>query len=287
MSKTAGIIGVALWFIGFVGLVVLEGQSPDTDVFLFKEAGVNLATEGRFVVANLPHMPINKKIIYAYYPPVYPFLYGAYSKIAGIGLKQSIFFDALTRVIRSLLLFALLLPFLNRKRVSPWLPLAILLSLSFVTTQTDRPDELAAAFGLGSWVVLINWGRRWIGVVGSGVLLGICGATSPAAGALFALGYLLFWFLKGRSLSKLAVSVLLAMTTFVATILPVYLADPVSFERFSKQVPLSTFPYLIPFVNGVTFEAFWEHLTPTLMHYFHKAFPHFHAHSTACLYQKF
>src|SRR5258707_362667 len=91
------------------GIIFSESRPPSTDVFLFKDAGVNWATKWRFVVANLPHMAKDQEVIYAYYPPVFPFTFGLWSKIAGVGLKQSIAFDSFLRLLRTLLLVNLAL----------------------------------------------------------------------------------------------------------------------------------------------------------------------------------
>ncbi|NBT58885.1 hypothetical protein EBT16_08895, partial [bacterium] len=61
-----GALLLALWE------MFLEVHVPGTDVFLFKEAGVNLATKGKFVAAFLPHMAFGDEKPFAYYPPVYP-----------------------------------------------------------------------------------------------------------------------------------------------------------------------------------------------------------------------
>jgi hypothetical protein len=232
----------------------MEARPPSTDVFLFKEAGVNLALKGRFVAANLPHLPPNEAFVFSYYPPAYPFVFGLWVKLFGVGLKQSMAFDAALRIVRTLLLFWLVTLFWKRQELvlKPsqhfWVA-GCLLAVSLISTDGDRPDELALVFGLLSWGLLpgISWHSRryWP----SGVFLGLCGATSPAAAVLFGLGAL------GRVLGvgKLHRWVewgIAVATVFLLCNLPIYLADPEAFHRFSRQVPLSTFFYLVPVREG-------------------------------------
>jgi len=236
------------------GWVILNPHYPSTDVFLFKEAGVNLAHKGRFVAANLPHMPPDEEIVFAYYPPAYPFLYGVWSKVAGVGLFQSSFFDATLRILRTLLIFALLLPRLRASRspILKWLVPFLLALTSFVSSDGDRPDELGLVSGFAAWLIL-DRGASWRNLLGGGIALGITGATSPAAGVFFALGVFL-----AQGFRKTAIVGVLSAVVFAACNLPIYLADPHAYTRFSKQLPLSTFPYMAIIREGQPWYAGWR-----------------------------
>lgn len=248
---------IGLLWIGLTALyVVTEARLSGTDVFLFKDAGVNYATTGRFVTSNLPHMPPDQEMVFAYYPPVFPFVFGLWSKAFGVGLKQSILFDQIVKGVRTFILFLFLAPWLvpalkrREQRGVALLVLAGLFVLSLLTTDGDRPDELALCWGLAAWYLLWRGTYRWFGVVLGGVLLGLCGATSPAAGVFFTLGSLFFLWRQPYLLFKVGILGGLAAAIFSLCNLPIHIADPEAFERFSKQLPLSTLPYYIPFTHG-------------------------------------
>lgn len=260
--------GAFQWF-----LSSYEVRFPGTDVFLFKEAGVNLATKGKFVVANLPHMPPDLEMPYAYYPPVYPFLFGVWSKAFGVGLSQSILYDSLLRLLRTLalgLLVLLINPLLLRyRRLLPAL-VGILLVLSLLSTDGDRPEELACLFGFLSWALCLMATRKPVCGFFSSIFLGLCGATSPAGGVYFAMGVVaLAWKSPWqRSLLTVGRYGFVALITFLSCTLPVYFSDPLAFSRFSSQLPLSTFPYKLPWVGGRSFldfiHSFWKALSFSL-----------------------
>lgn len=253
---------VLLWATLLSVITIFETRLPSTDVFLFKEAGVNLAQKGRFVVANLPNMPSDVELPYAYYPPVYPAIFGVWSSVVGVGLKQSILLDHLLMALRSLLIFCFIFPYLKkasesrRGKVIGVLVGLFLVGLAFVTSDGDRPDELALVFGLSSWLLLkanvCNWRRLLLG----GVLLGLCGASSPTAGSFFAMGFVFFHLRDSLFWKRFLTVSVTAFVCFLGCNLPVYLSDPAAWVLFSKQLPLSTFPYHLPFVNEATLGEF-------------------------------
>ena len=141
-------IGLGAFVLALVE-ALLEVHFPGTDVFLFKEAGVNLATQGKFVAANLPHTPFGEERAFAYYPPLYPFVFGVWSWLVGVGLQQSIFFDALLRILRTFLMVVLIYPtfskdfFTKKERYFRWTLGIFFCLLTLASTDRDRPDELA------------------------------------------------------------------------------------------------------------------------------------------------
>ncbi len=248
---------VILIFVGVVlqSLTVLsEAKLPSTDVFLFKEAGVNLAMHGRFAAKNLPNMPADRELVFSYYPPVYPFCFGVWTKLVGLGLKQSLAFDALLRVLRSLLIGLFFLPWIRTDKRKLWFAALSLMAISFLSSDGDRPDELALVWGWAAWLVAQE--ASGIGTIAlSGVLLGVCAATSPAAGVFFVLGACgIYLANKVKPLGKPLFALAAAGLTFALCNLPIYLSDPQAYARFSKQVPLSTFPYLVALKEG---KGFW------------------------------
>jgi hypothetical protein len=262
-ARTAIFICGFVWAAGTSLSVILEVHLPATDVFLFKEAGINLATKGRFVASNLPHMLPGQEFIFSYYPPVFPFLFGVWSKILGVGLRQSILFDGLLKTIRTLLLLLLVAPRIGELLKSRFTEkigivcLGTVTLMAFLSTDGDRPDELAMIWGLLSWLAWTRRSKRAL----SGAFLGLSAATSPAAGVFFGLGFIFRFLLKQlKFLDGLFIGTV-ASVTFAACNLPIYLADRQAFQRFSKQLPLSTIPYVIPFAHGHS----WKDFTSSLM----------------------
>lgn len=235
-----------LWAGLAVSTISLEAPYPATDVFLFKEPGVRLAEEGRLVASDLPHQPPGETRVYAYYPPVFPVAFGLWTRAFGLGVKRSLAFDLFVRTLRTLCLVLLLVPLARlgsglREGIAGGVTL-LLVGLCWATSDGDRPDELALAFGLVSAAALVRLRGRGR-VLLSGLALGLCGATSPACGALFALAHA-FWWAREGAFAALAAGGGIAATVFAGVNLPVYLADPEAFARFSKQAALSNFPYL-------------------------------------------
>lgn len=248
-AKCRGILFgcAALWVLINAVYVSWEARVPHSDVFLFKEAGAKLALDGRFVASNLPHMPPDEELPYAYYAPLYPYLFGMWSKVMGLGLKQSIFFDHLLKLIRTLLIILFVWPwlkprlnFLNVKGVSA---AVFCLMMAFMPGDNDRPDELGLVFGLAAWINLASETLTAGGLLRAGLFLGLCGASSPTAALLFGAGA--FAFLFYRRLKKRAWVLFSGQTllTFLAICLPVLLQDEDALSRFVKQIPLSVFHY--------------------------------------------
>ena len=241
-----GIGGLALLFMD----AFFEIHTPGTDVFLFKEAGVNLATQGRLVAAYLPHMDFGEEKPFAYYPPVYPFVFGVWTWLVGVGLKQSICFNGFLTLLRTLLMVVLVAPAISQEFWSPsfrWKRRGsgiLFLILTVLSTDRDRPDELALVFGLLLMVVLFSRKRMGLKVTAAALCLALTGATSPACGLFFGL-VTLCWALGQagglRKLCAIAGGSLLAWALMVA---PLFLQDRALGDRFSQQLGFSSFPYL-------------------------------------------
>ncbi len=236
----------ALWVLVNVIYVAWEAKPPFLDVFLFKEAGVNLATEGRFVAANLPHMPPETSLAYAYYAPLYPFTYGLWTSVLGVGLKQSILFDHLIKGARSLIIFLFLAPWLiprlNYHSSKAIAVLLSLLTLSFLPYYNDRPDELALVFGLMSWLFISGpepFGKHF---TWSGVFLGLCAATSPVAAMLFGMGSICYFLSNHSPWRTIVPKAIAVVAVFSLCMLPLVLLDGTAWSRFFADLPLSFFP---------------------------------------------
>lgn len=240
---------------------VYEYKLPSTDFFVFKEAGINFAQTGKFHVMNLPHMQPEESHLFSYYPPAYPFSFGLWSKAVGVGLLQSNLFDLTWRTLRTLLLAVLVLAAtgLGQKVSYSRMTLLFLFGIAALSTDADRPDEMALTFALASWCAY--FGSRFR-ILLSGVLLGMCMSASPTGGVFAGVG--LFFLLLGReglrvkTLVRLAVLAVIGASLFFSGTLPIIFADPVAYQTFSRQVPMSTFPYREPYLQGKGLLACWE-----------------------------
>ncbi len=264
-----------LWISLNLITIIWEAKIPGSDIFLFKEAGINLATKGRFIVRNLSNMTIDEDRIFAYYPPMYPFLFGIWTKFVGVGLKQSIVFDAIIRLLRTWLLLLFLLPNLKKEKKNGWiLSIALLLlTISLLSGDGDRPDELALVFGLASWYLYFKRAAHGAGGFASGILLGLSAGTSPAAGLFFAFGIMLSS-VSQKQFQTLLICGTTSLVSFTLIISTIYFLDPTVASLFFKQLPKSTLPYQLPFFNGTGLSEFVNSIRKPIGHSFRVARPH-------------
>lgn len=272
-GKGVLLIGLALWVTIVALIVIYEIRFPGTDVFLFKEAAVNFALKSKLVASNLVYMPLDKEMPFAHYPPVYPTVFGLWMKVFGIGLKQSLLFECIVRGLRSLLLAALIWPFLknalNERKIRIWGFFTVLffLLLSIVSTDDDRPDELGLVIGLSSWWVLMR-AKHLYQYILSGLLLGLTAATSPACSVAIGFGTLSYFFFRVKQLRPFVFLSLGAGLTFAASVLPILVAHGEVVKRFSSSANASSLPYPLPWQKGVTWERFLSRVEYCMNHYF-------------------
>ena len=94
--------GIIFW----IALYAIIGpQTPGDDGFDFKDSGINLAIgKGLREVCTFGNPSLEYKY-YANYPPVYPFLYGLYVSVVGIGGYKNTYFNLLLQIARAILIF--------------------------------------------------------------------------------------------------------------------------------------------------------------------------------------
>lgn len=244
--------------------VLFEVHVPGTDVFLFKEAGVNLATKGKFVASYLPHMAFGEEKPFAYYPPIYPFVFGVWSWIVGVGLKQSLLFDSFLTLIRTMLMLQLIAPsfsdsFFDKKhRIVRWATAIFFCLFSLISTDRDRPDELALIWGLLLCVVLKSSKEIRYKLGMSSILLACVGATSPACGVLFGLIFSIWCLSQERPFHLLVKGGTATSLIWGMMVVPVFLGDFGSGMRFSKQAGISSLPYLRNLPGTWTWIHVWD-----------------------------
>lgn len=230
----------AIWLAFCIVTVQYEVAFPGPDVSQFKGPGVYFAQHGLLGGINLPFSPPNVPAVYAFYPPVYPFVFGLWCKLVGVSLQASTIFDLLIRTLRALAIVGLLKPLIKKSDARGWLFVAtMLLLVSLAPNNEDRPDELGLLFGLASWLVL----SRGQSALAGGVLLGLSGATSPAAGLFSAIGVVFICRTRTNAWRATVTTAVASVVTALATIVPIVMLDPTAISRFMTGVRFNAVPY--------------------------------------------
>ena len=143
-----------IYFASFCAWAVINSfivpEAPGGDIYLMKDAAVNLALgHGYLTCAQPDNLTLNFKL-HASYPPVYPMLYAGYVSICGFGIQQNMIFELACRALRnaSLLFIVFLITDSSkaRKIFLTFCCLTIPISLGI----PDRPEDLSLAFMLFS-----------------------------------------------------------------------------------------------------------------------------------------
>jgi len=219
---------------------LVPGRIPVTDEVFFKAAGRNWANTGRFAAPELkgyfnsPLVPRADDIFFAY-PPIYPFLFGVYTKIVGFGPRSCILYDVL---IHLLLIWcgALVARFVfGASRGASVFCGALLLPLGTV----GRPDELGIVFALCAALALRTEVPLKIGIPIGGALLGLTCATS--LGACLFLGTLVGCEVTLRERSylakfrNLAIAALIAIVVLAVCVAPILVPHPLAYRQLATS----------------------------------------------------
>lgn len=240
LARTPLLIVAAVWLTLCAVTVWFDASFPGPDVFNFKAAGVYFAQHGVLGGINLPLTPTNVELVYSFYPPVYAFMFGVWCKIFGVSLGSSTAFSLAISTARAALILVAVTPLATRldRRAWRFIAAAVLL-ISIGPNNHDRPDELGVVFGLMCWLIL----ARGHSAIWAGVCLGLCGATSPAAGVFWTMSVL---FIAPRRTAPWATVITVAVVsvvTAVAAIAPIVIADPNAISRFLRGIIYNAVPY--------------------------------------------
>jgi hypothetical protein len=181
-----GVVLLAGLWLGVDGWLIAPGFGQ-FDIYYFKDAGINFA-EGlglttRFSYGN----PSFDYRDYSQYPPLYPLLFGLYTRAVGVSALANQVYNSLLAVLVGLVGYWALRPVVGvalrpRWRRAAELGLAVLLvGVGFEGFSDDRPDGLATAFGLGGVVFALR-GRGLPSGIGAGMLCALAAFTSPFGG---------------------------------------------------------------------------------------------------------
>jgi len=173
---------VATWILVYA---LIAPPFGGTDVFIFKDAGSNLALGQGFKSIPAPFFdgdPTPR--IFSSYTPFYPLLYGLWGLSFGIGPYSNAYFDLFLAIVASSLTLFLLMPALEqrRERLLSAVIVGITVPAGGVFMLSDRAEILGYAFSV---MVLLLWRKargsacRSISVVGASALVFL---ANPFAG---------------------------------------------------------------------------------------------------------
>lgn len=218
---------------------VLAPRPGGTDVYIFKDAGCNLALGQGFVAAALPGSLDLSPHVFASYAPGIPFLFGVVARVFGCNGYTNTFFDLVIGVLASIAAARALVPAIApRFRLACALLLGLTLPAGFVAAAGDRPEALAmlgfvvvcalsregrrpfaAAFAAGVVTLLYPFGGMLSGLAAWCISLGPCPWRDMA----------LCWRrILGSAVALLAIYLLPISLAVIAY----GVADPTAFIRF-------------------------------------------------------
>jgi hypothetical protein len=172
------------WFVidGFV----LSPSFGGTDIYYFKDAGINFAQglgfASRFTFGN----PTFEYHSYSQYPPTYPLLFGLYVKLFGASAESNQVFNSALALCSAISAYAAFVPLLagTRTRMGSYLSVAVfvfIVFLGYFDAEYDRPDGLGLTMGLAAMILVSKGGSGRRDLI-AGCVCALALMTSPFAG---------------------------------------------------------------------------------------------------------
>ena len=229
--------GILFW----VSLYSLIGPRIGQDFFYFADAGVNFAKGDGLKEVSTYSNPTLEYKYYATYPPVYPFLYGMYTALFGVGDYQNTFFNIFLRLTRAILLFIIVFKYAKSWSKGQKFIITFLIILFAPSGDSyDRPEDLVTVFFLISLLLYLM--RKYsIAFLIAGLNL----MTSPVCGLVSAVILLGIYFhdvfrekLEWKALIEKSYPVLYMLVFPVIIIAILAFLDTSIFERFYNYVKL-------------------------------------------------
>ncbi len=171
--------GIVFW----VALYAFIGPQPfGGDGFYFKDVAINFINGMGFKEISGPGNPtLTEYKYYATYPPVYPLLYAIYAFVFGIGDYQNTYFNLLLQIVRTVLLFIIIVKYGTDWTPSQKLIITIGLIMCLPHAQVpDRPEDLVIVLFLMSLLFYLR-GHHEIAFLIAGLNLmtsHVCGLIS-------------------------------------------------------------------------------------------------------------
>jgi len=228
--------GIIFW----IALYAIIGpQTLGGDGFHFKDSGINLAIgKGLREVCTCGNPSLEYKY-YANYPPVYPFLYGLYVSVVGIGDYQNTYFNLLLQIARAILIFMIVVRYGTDWTPNQKLIITGILVLFLPSANSyDRPEDLVIVLFLVSLLFYLQRQPEAVFLVAGLNLM-----TSPVCGLISAVILLGIYFhdvskekVDWKIFSEKSYPVLYVLVFPVIIIAILAFLDTSIFERFYDYV---------------------------------------------------
>jgi hypothetical protein len=218
---------------------IIGPQTPGDDGFDFKDSGINLAIgKGLREVCTFGNPSLEYKY-YANYPPVYPFLYGLYVSVVGIGDYQNTYFNLLLQIARAILIFMIVVRYGTDWTPNQKLIITGILVLFLPSANSyDRPEDLVIVLFLVSLLFYLQRQPEAVFLVAGLNLM-----TSPVCGLISAVILLGIYFhdvfkekVDWKIFSEKSYPVLYMLVFPVIIIAILAFLDTSIFERFYDYV---------------------------------------------------
>src|SRR5215472_1454691 len=230
--------GLLLWIV--ISSVAAPRQAG-SDVFMYKDAGCNLALGRGFYSLGLPGTDDLQAHLFSSNGPAVPFLFGLFALLFGCNGYADTFFELLFAAIATLAVADLMEPAISRQwKLSCAVLLALILPAGLVVTEPDRPDMPSFAVFVFA-CLLARSQRKQLSHFAAPFVAGLCALFFPFGGAICGIAV---WTIVitatelniGHQLKEMTLVTLKLIGAFLLPIVAVIIfyqaADPTAWLRF-------------------------------------------------------
>ena len=253
--KPTALLSLLLLLAAFFVLEFIYPRFPATDEIVFKSPGRNMSEGGALAAPELEgYLHLNPRIerVYFLHPPLYPWLFGEWTRATGFGWAACVGYDALISAALALVIFRVADAVAGMLLGPTWLGTALALLSALLTLlfrQVARPDELGMLLGFtNAWWLLRppNSSSRWMSFL-SGAVAGLMLCTSTGVFLAFMPLLAALWLRRVEKIPEIVPSAVAfglgVAFTAVLCLMPFFLSHPDFYRQFlqhSQQVVLST-----------------------------------------------
>jgi hypothetical protein len=225
------LVSCFLWLV----LGAIAGPTPSgLDVFIFRDAGWNLAQSGSFTSMGLPYVADFQPRLYAHYTPMMPLLFAVFSSVFPRTALSGEMFNSLVGFLAAALVLWLALKQPVKRELRAFACIVIALFPAVFITY-DRPEALGVV--LFAFTAVVAWSpKSWAATVG--VLVALTFLAHPFAGVLAAMWACLIILMKGPDEPRGWREFLLQFCTLCASAVLVIGAVAISYFLLDKTALL-------------------------------------------------